>query len=230
MAICGIYKYQNLINNKIYIGQAIDIAQRRREHRYDASNSKRDNCIFHKALRKYGEDNFSFEVIEKCSKDILNERERYWIEYYNSIIPNGYNMTTGGDSAQGEIFKKAVEQYDLYGNFIKEFDSASEAARQLNLFNSNITSACRGEYSQCGGFQWKYKDDDSKKIALIAEAKGKIVVQYDKNMNLIKIYPSAKIASQETGVNVGGIRNCCNGYSRSSGGYIWMHYEKKETE
>ena len=227
MAICGIYKYQNLINNKIYIGQAMDIAQRRREHRHDASNPHRDNCIFHKAIRKYGEDNFSFEIIEECSKGELNEKEQYQIKYYNSEIPSGYNMTSGGDSSQGEIFKKAVEQYDLYGNFIKEFENASDTARQLNLFVSNITSACRGEYSQCGGFQQKYKEDD-KKITLIAETNGKIVAQYDKNMNLIKIYPSAKIASQETNINVGGIRNCCNGYSKSSGGYIQRHQEEKE--
>lgn len=225
--ICGIYKYQNLINNKIYIGKAIDIAQRRRDHRSSSSNRK-DNCIFHKALRKYGEDNFSFEVIEECKKEELNEREKYWIKYYNSIIPNGYNMTTGGDSGQGELFRKSVCQYDLMGNFIQEYESASEAARQLKVFKSNLTAACRGETSQCGGYQWKYKDDKNKKIIPIHDRNGKFVQQYDKKMNLIKIYPSAAIAAKETGIGVGSIRNCCNGYSRSGGGYIWKYIKEGE--
>jgi len=226
MSICGIYKYQNLINNKIYIGKTIDIAQRKRDHRSDASNPKRDNCIFHKALRKYGEENFSFEIVEECSKQELNEKEKFWIQYYNSKVPNGYNMTAGGDDGQADLFKKAVYQYDLMGNFIAEYESASEAARQLNLFKSNLTAACRGETSQCGGFQWKYKNDD-KIIKPIAEKNGKLVAQYDKEMNLIKIYTSAVTASKETNIGVSSIRNCCNGVSKTGGGYIWRHWEEE---
>lgn len=135
---CGIYKYQNSINQKIYIGKAQDIAQRVRDHRYNASNPERDNCVFHKALRKYGEENFIFEIVEECDKSILDEREQYWIAYYNSQLPNGYNMTSGGDGGQGELFRKPVMQYSLLGEFIKEYESASEAARQLDVFKSII--------------------------------------------------------------------------------------------
>lgn len=226
----GIYKYQNLINNKIYIGKGIDIAQRRRDHRFDAER-KNDNCIFHKALRKYGEENFSFEIIEKCNQNELNEKEQYWIAYYHSYIKDplckgGYNMTPGGDGGQGELFKKPVCQYDLMGNFIQEYESASEAARQLNVFKSNLTAACRGETSQCGGYQWKYKDED-KEIKIVAVKNGKLVAQYDKEMNLIKIYLSAVEAAKETGIGVGSIRNCCNGFTKSGGGYIWRHWKEE---
>jgi len=229
--ITGIYKYQNLINGKIYIGKGLDIAQRRRDHRSDADNQK-DNCIFHKALRKYGENNFSFEIIEECLPEQLDEREQYWINFYHSYIQDplcqgGYNMTPGGDGGQGSLFKKPVYQYDLMGNFIQEFESASEAARQLNLFKSNLTAACRGETSQCGGFQWKYKNDN-KEIKMIAIKNGKLVAQYDKNMNLIKIYLSAIEAAKETGIGVGSIRNCCNGFSKTGGGYIWKHWEEEK--
>lgn len=225
MAICGIYKYQNLINNKIYIGKAKDIMQRKRDHRYNASNPKRDNCVFHKALRKYGENNFSFEIIEECPKEKLDEREQYWIKYYNTKIPNGYNMTFGGDGGQSDLFKKPVEQYDLYGKFLAEYGSASEAARQNNVFLSNLTAACRGETSQCGGYQWKYKGDH-KEIKMIPRANGKLVAQYDKEKNLIKIYLSAADAAKETGIGVGGIRHACNGHSHSSGGFIWKYIEE----
>ena len=64
MAKCGIYKIQNIENNKIYIGQSIDIAQRWREHRSDALTN-RNNSILHLAMQKYGEFNFSYEIIEE---------------------------------------------------------------------------------------------------------------------------------------------------------------------
>lgn len=100
----GIYKITNKINNKIYIGQSIDIERRWRAHKTEPFNINSDNynTVFYKAIRKYGIDNFTFEVIEECSKDKLNEREEYWINYYNSYVnaeeSNGYNMTLGGDN------------------------------------------------------------------------------------------------------------------------------------
>lgn len=226
MAKCGIYKIQNIENNKIYIGQSIDIAQRWREHRSDALIN-RDNSILHKAIKKYGEFNFSYEIIEECLKEKLDEREIYWIQYYNSMAPNGYNQTSGGYSGQGELFRKPVLQYDLKGNFIQEFESASEAARQLNVFKSNLTAACRGESTQCGGFQWKYKDSD-KKISIVPDKSGKIVYQYDKQMNLIAIFTSAVDAEKNTGIKSGNIRQCCNGRSKTAGGFVWRYEKESE--
>ena len=226
MAKCGIYKIQNIENNKIYIGQSVDIAQRWREHRSDVLTN-RDNSVLHLAMKKYGEHNFSFEIIEECLKEKLDEREIYWIEYYNSMIPNGYNQTSGGYSGQGELFRKPVLQYDLKGNFIQEFESASEAARQINVFKSNLTAACRGETNQCGGFQWKYKDSD-KKIGIVPEKGGKIVYQYDKQMNLIALFISAMDAEKKTGIKAGNIRQCCSGRSKTAGGFVWRYLTEDE--
>ena len=226
MAKCGIYKIQNIENNKIYIGQSVDIAQRWREHRSDVLTN-RDNSILHKAIKKYGIHNITFEIIEECEKNKLDEREIYWIQYYNSIIPNGYNQTSGGYSGQGDLFKKSVLQYDLKGNFIQEFESASEAARQLDVFKSNLTAACRGETSQCGGFQWKYKDTE-KEIKTIPVKNGKLVYQYDKNMNLIAIYLSAVDAEKNTQIKAGNIRQCCNGRSKTAGGFVWRYLKEDE--
>lgn len=92
-----IYKYTNKINNKIYIGQTIRPLEVR--HKRHLKDSEHDNLYFHRALRKYGEENFTLEVIEdNIEKDKLDEREIYWIKYYNSFYLNGkgYNMTEGG--------------------------------------------------------------------------------------------------------------------------------------
>lgn len=89
-----IYKVTNLINSKVYIGQTRrSLIIRWKEHLYLAN--KQDNK-FHKAIFKYGEDNFVIQVIEKVDEKLLNEREEYWIKFYNSLI-DGYNSTLGGE-------------------------------------------------------------------------------------------------------------------------------------
>ena len=103
----GIYKYTNKINGNVYIGQSIDIQQRQYNHKYSAFNesTKDYNSQFHQAIRKYGIDNFDFEIVaevtkEEYSRAFLNELERFFIKYYDSYH-NGYNATEGGDDKVG---------------------------------------------------------------------------------------------------------------------------------
>ena len=93
--ICGIYKIENLINHKVYIGQSINIKIRWKNHLKVSKNPNSDCYEYplYKAFRKYGINNFSFEILEECSKDSLNQRERYYINKYNSLDNNfGYNQ------------------------------------------------------------------------------------------------------------------------------------------
>ena len=99
----GIYKYTNKINGHCYIGQSVDITMRQYNHKSSAynENSKDYNSQFHQAIRRYGLDNFEFEIIaeltpEEYNKEMLNSLEKFFIKYYNSY-ENGYNATEGGD-------------------------------------------------------------------------------------------------------------------------------------
>lgn len=96
----GIYKIENLINHKSYIGQAIDISKRWRRHRdaYNNSTLKEYQYPIYRAIRKYGIENFSFEVLEECLREELNEKEKFYVEKYDAFF-NGYNQTLGGDSS-----------------------------------------------------------------------------------------------------------------------------------
>lgn len=105
----GIYKYTNNINNKVYIGQSINLERRKYSHKSSAYNEKANgyNSQFHQAIRKYGLENFSYEVVaeisnEEYSKQILDDLERYFIKYYNSF-KNGYNATEGGDDIPNSV-------------------------------------------------------------------------------------------------------------------------------
>lgn len=104
----GIYKITNLTNNKSYIGQSVDINKRWSRHRHDAfHNNHNYNSHLYKSMRKYGLENFTFEIIEECLRVELNEKEKYWIHYYDSFY-NGYNETLGGDGGSGIINKENI--------------------------------------------------------------------------------------------------------------------------
>lgn len=103
-----IYKVTNKQNNKIYIGQTINTLNRRRSSHYTATKRHYGNSVFHKTLEKYPKDNFIWEIIETIKtndkqelQNKLNERECYYIKFYDSNnLDKGYNLTSGGDSHQ----------------------------------------------------------------------------------------------------------------------------------
>lgn len=90
-----IYIIKNDINNKVYIGQAKDTKQRFQSH-CKPSAAILNNELIAKAIQKYGKQHFWYEILEKQIEN-YNEKEKYWIKYYNSILPNGYNILTGGE-------------------------------------------------------------------------------------------------------------------------------------
>lgn len=100
----GIYKITNQVNGKIYVGQAVDIQKRWKRHRSVYKNPKAREYDYHiyRGFRAYGIDNFKFEIIEECLESELNDREKYWIAYYDSYR-NGYNETEGGNYARHSI-------------------------------------------------------------------------------------------------------------------------------
>ena len=90
-----IYKITNDINDKIYIGKTeFSIKKRFAEHCNDAFKNRNEKRPLYSAMKKYGVEHFSIELIEET--DYPEEREKYWISFYNSYV-NGYNATLGAD-------------------------------------------------------------------------------------------------------------------------------------
>ena len=94
-----VYKVTNRINGKVYIGQTVQtLEQRWKQHCCKSSGCK----ALHLAIEKYGSENFTVEQIDvACDREELNQKEQYWIQHYNSLSPNGYNLTAGGDGCPG---------------------------------------------------------------------------------------------------------------------------------
>jgi group I intron endonuclease len=96
-----IYKVTNIVNGKMYIGQTVyDLKKRKGQHLYSVKSYK-DNFYFHRAIRKYGPDNFKWKIIHECDNiNFLDRFEIFYIGYYDTYN-NGYNLTLGGGGSVG---------------------------------------------------------------------------------------------------------------------------------
>lgn len=109
-----IYKITNLINNKVYIGQVYNKSIEDRFNRH-CNEAKKSKSYIARAINKYGKVNFKIEQIEECySKQELDNREKYWIAYYNSTNSSfGYNLTLGGDGGNTYVCKSDMELQNI---------------------------------------------------------------------------------------------------------------------
>ena len=128
----GIYKIENKINGKIYIGQSIAIKTRWQQHKYEAKMGESQAPLY-RALRKYGIENFSFEILEECPQESLNEREIFWIAFYKSNNRDfGYNVLSGGENGiiyPNEWFYELWDKGLTVGEIQKELGVSHETVR-----------------------------------------------------------------------------------------------------
>ena len=120
----------------------------------------------------------------------------------------------------------AVLQYDLQGNFIKEWSCIKEASDFYNVHHTAIINNCKGRNKTCVNSIWRYKNNNSidEKIDVnISHACCKKVGQYDKNGILIATYNSIKEAESIVGVRHVGC--CCSGKRKTAGGFIWKYLD-----
>ena len=128
-----IYKIQNMINGKKYIGQTTASLNRRfNQHKNNRNKPYFSNVALYQAFNKYGIENFSFEEVEEVANSKLDEREIYWIDYYDSYY-NGYNSTLGGQNG-----KKYDWDINLIVELYNEYRSARKVAKELNCDHSTI--------------------------------------------------------------------------------------------
>lgn len=150
----GIYKITNKKNGKVYIGQSNDMVKRKNSHFNALRKNKHDNVHLQNSFNKYGECNFSFEVLEECSEDELNDLEIKYIKEYNSTDRKfGFNIRDGGSS--GSLSEETKMKLSKARATIS-FDEVSEIKQMLcdgfsreyiaekyNIKKANIDSIAR---------------------------------------------------------------------------------------
>lgn len=162
----GIYMYENKLNQKKYIGQSTNIERRKEEHlKWPSQYSRFDN-----ELKSIGENGFIFSIIEECKIELLDERETYWIRYYDSVN-TGYNLTYGGQSYRGESnpaakltdddvreiidklrdtkisIQQLASDYNVHYNTISNINRC-KTWTHLHNYQSNIRKEFQGSLSQ----------------------------------------------------------------------------------
>jgi len=177
-----IYKITNTINDKQYVGKTEkDPKKRWREHLAAAKNNPL--MVISKAIRKHGIRNFKFEIIEECLSEDVNKKETYWIGKLDTF-ENGYNSTLGGDGAigvkrqRGAVHPnaKAVDQYDLKGNYLCTYASKGEASWETarSTSSQSINSCIEGKTFQAFGHRWAWKGEPLKEVSNRINRKGKV--------------------------------------------------------
>lgn len=179
-----IYMYTNNINNKKYIGQT----KRDILVRAGSGGSGYEECtLFYNAIKKYGWNAFSCTILEDNIENIVdaNDREEYYISLYNTTDTKfGYNLQSGGNNrTTANVTKLKISQslatskkyhinnkkahakkiigISLADKSCVEFDSITDASKELNISRSNIGSCCRKREHNisCGGYIWFFKSD-----------------------------------------------------------------------
>lgn len=130
----GIYMITNKINGKRYIGKSVRIERRFIEHR-----SAKTNMAISKAIREYGPDGFTYEILELCSEDMLDERESYWIDYYNTYSGNGYNAAPGGEGAPHKVKLSDNDVLDIANMLANEDTPLYDIAKKYGVSKKTIS-------------------------------------------------------------------------------------------
>lgn len=239
-----IYKHVNKINGKVYIG----ITSVPFKARWAKGNKYKDNIYFFNSISKYSWSNFKHYIlisnrwVEVREDDNLIDKysytfneacelEKKYVKYYRDKYgrDNVYNATDGGEGL-GTLRNKGVLQYDLDGNFIKEYESARKASVDTGVNYSCICMCCNNKSQSAGRFLWKFKGSD-KKIKRPDKINNRFVnvLRYDLKGNYLGTYKSIADAARQTKCSENGIFNCCHNKQLRTGNSQWK-YENSEKQ
>lgn len=234
---CGIYKITNLINNKVYIGQSINI-----ERRWTQEKARQVNTYLCHAFNFYGIDNFKFEILEilKNDKNILDDRERFYIKKYKSNnLHYGYNLTTGGEGCHG--FKFTEEQKAEMSRKNSGINSAWYGRKHTAETRKKMSEAAkkidRSNYKGAGNpFYNKHHTEETKEKLKAAHKNRDINTYYRHNadgnppcekkvlcIETNKIYRSIAAAARELNLKDTHISRVLKGKRKTTGGYHWAY-------
>lgn len=201
-----IYKIINDINSKIYIGKTqFSLEKRFKQHCKDSQKPQLNHRPLYNAMKKYGIEYFHIQLIEETKYP--EEREQYWIKYYDSY-KNGYNATKGGDG-------KVYADYDLITQLWNSGKTMLEIHNELGYDTKTIRSALN-----------HYDITSQQRKAQGRKKYSKQIAMLDKENNIIKIFSSMEDAFKFLGKQSGGqISGVCKGKRKTAYGYKWTYID-----
>uniref|UniRef100_A0A6C0I3G3 GIY-YIG domain-containing protein n=1 Tax=viral metagenome TaxID=1070528 RepID=A0A6C0I3G3_9ZZZZ len=238
-----IYRILNKITKKCYIGETkcLDVTRRWNQHKKTIENNKGCCCpALRDAVIKYGIENFVFTVLVIC---FVDDRFKYEIEYinkYNSIFPNGYNITNGGEGGGGFQGKKHTEEVKnkIKTTLKKKYIDNPELKKQLSERNKIVLNIPEVKERMKLGMLNSNKHQKATRTPKTDDVKRKIseglkkynnenkpikIQQYDINNNLLNEYTSISEASKKTSITRRVISLYLREKTKSTKGFIWKY-------
>lgn len=228
-----VYMTTNNVNGKRYIGQ------RKYYGRYDTYLGS--GRILLLAIEKYGKENFTREILEECdTKEALNEREQYWIDYYNADTSElFYNIEKGGEGGFGSGVNSP-----WYGRHLslehKARLSASKVGENNPFYRMRHTAESRAKMSasQMGKthtdeykkYMSEYMSTNHPDVSGENNPRARAVVQLSKDNVYLNRFPYIRAASKEIGAQEACISSCCKRKQKSAGVYVWRYEDEYKEE
>lgn len=235
----GIYMCTCNVNGKSYIGQSQDVKLRKCQHLSELRGGRHHNQHLQRAYNKYKEYNFSWVVLEYCSEDELDDREMYWIAYYDTY-KNGFNANEGGKANRNfdrtEEFKAKLSVI-LKDVWVDADDRRKEFSQRM-LGENNPMYGRTGELNPAygqdhsgdkNGMYGKHHTDKAKELNRQAH----LGANNKMSKPVVCIETQAVFASQgEAGrmmnCDSSTINKCCRGVKKTAGGYHWRYATEEE--
>jgi len=228
----GIYKITNPKGNS-YIGQSRDIEHRFYYYRLSNNWIKEQRKLYN-SIKKYGHENHIFEILEECLEENINEKEIYWINYFDSVI-NGLNLKYGGIGGKHSEETKQNISKALMGKKQSKETIEKRSQKLKGQKRSDYTKQLMSEAGKNREITWGSQISEAKKnstyrhpketLDKIALINSKPIEQYTPEGILLKTYPSATEAMKQTGVKNDNISQNLRGKSKSAGGFVWKYKE-----
>lgn len=218
----GIYCIEDLITHRKYIGQSSNMYSRQRKHVCELNNGKHHNDYLQKAWLKYGAENFDFSVLEYCDVSMLDERECYYIDKYNTLDRSmGYNLASGGQLNKDSATDVVRERVRV--GVKNSYDESLRQQRREQLKAQWSDPEIRAKLSK-GGMNGRHHTDEVKQ-RLSAFRKGKSFnAKYVDHVLCVEtgvIYDNARVAAKELSLDSSCIVKVCKGDRYVCGGYHW---------
>lgn len=217
-----IYRYISP-SGKSYIGQTINSLKVRAVNLISGNGYKKCS-LFWKAIQKYGWPNFQVEILEETEIENLNEQEIYYIAKYNSLAPNGYNLTKGGEKGkEREVYVYSAQT----GELLEHYSSLTEASKETGIPIETISAIISEKSIRKQSHNLVFLDYciDKYDINNLARKNYHKVYSYDKDGFYLAEFISVREAARFYGLTDGQIRKCLNG-STFHAKYIQFKDEK----
>ena len=210
----GIYKIENLINGKIYVGKTINFRKRYVSYKssYFNNTPRQINAYFRNAIDKTKPENFKFSVLEFCDVDIMAERELFWmVELSSTNSEKGYNLRM--DSSTGMVTHDSTRE-KISNRLKKEYSDGTRSAEEVGIFFNNM---------------WKDEELKDQMRQQVSESRRSFFIQSTKEGNIVAVWNGInQVMNHNKDYKWQNVYAACNGNKKNYRGFLWKRVDELE--